>query len=270
MEHSSVMTTTRFDGRVALVTGGVSGIGRACVERFLDDGASVVVGDLNDGACAALEAEFAGRVVAQCCDVTVEADVESLCSLAIARFGRLDVVIANAGRGSFGMITEHSADDFRAIVDLCLNGVFLTMKHAGRVMSDGGAIVAISSLNGVQPSAGMSAYCAAKAGVVMLARVAAMELGARGIRVNAVGPGLIETPATGTFFSLPGMVDEFVENTTVGRHGSPDEVAGLVAWLASDEARFVSGSFHLIDGGASTKRYPDIPGAIDRAMSAGA
>lgn len=269
VEHSPAMTT-RFDGRVALVTGGVSGIGRACVQRFLDDGASVVVGDINDVACAALEAEFAGRVAAQRCDVTVEADVESLSTLALTRFGRLDVAVANAGRGGYALIDELAADEFRAIVDVCLSGVFLTMKHAGRVMSDGGAIVAISSLNGVQPSAGMSAYCAAKAGVIMLTQVVAMELGARGIRVNAVGPGLIETPATGTFFALPGIVDEFAQNTTVGRHGSPDEVAGLVAWLASDEARFVSGSFHLIDGGASTKRYPDIPGAIARAIGAGA
>lgn len=257
---------SRFDGRVALVTGGASGIGRACVQRFLDDGATVVVGDLNADACAALEAEFGGRVAAQRCDVTMEADIEALSALAIERFGRLDVAVANAGRGTFGLITEHPADEFRAIVDLCLTGVFLTIKHTGRVMADGGSIVAISSLNGVQPSAGMSAYCAAKAGVIMLTQVAAMELGGRGVRVNAVGPGLIETPATGTFFSLPGVVDEFVENTTVGRHGSPGEVAGLVAWLASDEARFVSGSFHLIDGGASTKRYPDIPGAINRAM----
>lgn len=262
--------TTRFDARVALVTGGVSGIGRACVERFLADGANVVVGDLNDVACAALEAEFGGRVAAQRCDVTVEADVESLSTLAVTRFGRLDVAVANAGRGGFAIIDELAADEFRAIVDVCLSGVFLTMKHAARVMADGGAIVAISSLNGVQPSAGMSAYCAAKAGVIMLTQVAAMELGARGIRVNAVGPGLIETPATGTFFALPGIVEEFAENTTLGRHGSPDEVAGLVAWLASDEARFVSGSFHLIDGGASTKRYPDLPGAIARAMGAGA
>ena len=258
--------TSRFDGRVALVTGGASGIGRACVQRFLSDGASVVVGDVNESACIALEAEFDGRVAAMRCDVTVEADVEALCALAINRFGRLDVGLANAGRGTFAMIAEHSADEFRAVVDLCLTGVFLTFKHTGRVMADNGSIVAISSLNGVQPSAGMSAYCAAKAGVIMLTQVAAMEFGARGIRVNAVGPGLIETPATGTFFSLPGVVDEFVDNTTVGRHGSPEDVAGLVAWLSSDEARFVSGSFHLIDGGAATKRYPDIPGAINRVM----
>jgi NAD(P)-dependent dehydrogenase (short-subunit alcohol dehydrogenase family) len=252
--------------KVALVTGGASGIGRACVARFVADGYRVVVGDLHDDALAALVDDFGESVSVRRCNVTVEADLELLCAHAIDAFGRLDVAVANAGRGTFGMIVDHPVDEFRAIVDLCLTGVFLTIKHAGRVMVDGGAIVNISSLNGTQPSSGMSAYCAAKAGVIMLTEVAAMELGGRGIRVNAVGPGLIETPATGTFFSLPGVVDEFIENTTVGRHGAPAEVAALVAWLASDEARFVSGSLYRVDGGASTKRYPDIPAAIRRAQ----
>jgi NAD(P)-dependent dehydrogenase (short-subunit alcohol dehydrogenase family) len=253
-------------GKVALVTGGASGIGRACVARFVADGYRVIVGDLNDENLARVVDECGDAVSVRRCDVTVEADIEMLCAHAIEVFGRLDVAVANAGRGTFGMIVDHSVEEFRSVVDLCLTGVFLTIKHAGRVMSDGGAIVTISSLNGTQPSSGMSAYCAAKAGVIMLTEVAAMELGGRGIRVNAVGPGLIETPATGTFFALPGVVDEFVENTTLGRHGAPSEVAALVAWLASDESRFVSGSFHRIDGGASTKRYPNIPAAIRRAQ----
>ena len=260
------MITTEALRRVALVTGGASGIGRACVTRFVNDGYCVVVGDLHDENLAAVSDEFGDAVSVQRCDVTIEADLEMLSAHAIDHFGRLDVAVANAGRGAFGMIVDHSVDEFRSIVDLCLTGVFLTIKHTGRVMADGGSIVTISSLNGTQPSRGMSAYCAAKAGVIMLTEVAAMELGGRGIRVNAVGPGLIETPATGTFFGLPGVVDEFIENTTLGRHGSPSEVAALVAWLASSESRFVSGSFHRIDGGASTMRYPDIPAAIQRAL----
>ncbi len=261
------MTTAEVPRRIALVTGGASGIGRACVTRFVADGYAVVVGDLHDENLAAVADEFGDAVSVQRCDVTIESDLELLCAHTIDHFGRLDVAVANAGRGTFGLIVDHSADEFRAIVDLCLTGVFLTIKHAGRVMADGGSIVTISSLNGTQPSRGMSAYCAAKAGVIMLTEVAAMELGPRGIRVNAVGPGLIETPATGTFFALPGVVEEFVENTTLGRHGSPNEVAALVAWLASDESRFVSGSFHRVDGGASTMRYPDIPAAIRRASA---
>lgn len=259
-----------LEDRVALVTGGASGIGRACVARFVADGARVVVGDLNEPGLASLDNEFGDAVATLRCDVTSEADMEALCALGVKRFGGLDIAVANAGRGTFGMITEHSADDFRSILDLCITGVFLTIKHAGRVLRDNGSIVTISSLNGVQPSAGMSAYCTAKAGVIMLTKVAAMELGPRGIRVNAVGPGLIETPATGTFFALPGVVAEFTENTTLGRHGSPEEVAAMVAWLAGDESRFVTGSYQLIDGGASTRRYPDIPGALSRMQASAA
>jgi len=132
------------------------------------------------------------------------------------------------------------------------------------MMRDGGSIVNIASLNAIQPSAGMAAYCAAKAGVVMFTQVAAMELGSRGIRVNAVGPGLVETTATSPFFMLPGVVEEFVENTTVGRFAQPADVANLVAFLVGDESTFVSGSFHLVDGGASTKRYPNLPAAFER------
>lgn len=253
-----------MNDRVALVTGGASGIGRACVTRLVAEGAKVVIGDLDQAGLDGLVAEFGDQVAVRRCDVTVEADVASLVALAVERFGGLDVAVANAGRGAYSPITEHDAEVFRSILDLCVTGVFLTIKHCGQVMNDGGSIITISSLNGVQPSAGMSAYCTAKAGVIMLTKVAAMELGARGIRVNAVGPGLIETPATGTFFAVPGVVEEFEENTTLGRHGAPSEVAALVAWLASDESRFVTGAYHLIDGGASNKRYPDLPTAFAR------
>ena len=256
-------TATRFVGKVALVTGAASGIGLAVAARLLAEGARVIGADLSLSGLDTLSAEYGDRLVATICDVTDEASIAAAAGLA-ADLGGLDIAVANAGAGTFGMIVEHSADDWRRIIDLCLTGVFLTVKHAGAVMNDGGSIVTIASLNAIQPSAGMSAYCAAKAGVVMFSKVAAMELGERGIRVNSVGPGLIETNATSSFFSLPAIVDEFVTNTTVGRFGQPVEVAGLVAYLCSDEASFISGSFHSIDGGAQTRRYPDLPGAFTR------
>jgi NAD(P)-dependent dehydrogenase (short-subunit alcohol dehydrogenase family) len=262
-----VVGVRRLEDKVALVTGAASGIGRGITERFLAEGAKVVAADIDAEGLAHLvdlPAASSQTLVVSRCDVTDEGDVATTCDLAVSRFGGLDVTVANAGKGAFAPIVDHDLDEWRDVVDLCLTGVFLTVKHAGRVMRDGGSIVTIASLNAVQPSAGMSAYCAAKAGVVAFSRVAAMELGGRGIRVNAIAPGLVETTATGTIFALPGVVEEFVENTTVGRFAQPADVASLAVFLASDESTFVSGSMYLVDGGASTKRYPDLPAAIER------
>ena len=258
-----------LDGKVALVTGAASGIGRAITERFVAGGARVVAGDIDDAGLATLVEQHGDRVVAAHCDVTDEDQVAALADAATA-LGGLDIAVANAGRGAFAMLVEHPVETFREIVDLCLTGVFLTIKHTGRVMRDGGSLITISSLNGIQPSAGMSAYCAAKAGVAMLTKVAAMELGDRGIRVNAIAPGLVETAATGAFFMVPGVVEEFAENTTLGRFAQPAEIAELAAFLASDRSSFISGTYQLIDGGASTKRYPDLPGAFARLGGAAA
>lgn len=259
----------RLGGQVALVTGAAAGIGRAITERLVRDGAQVIAGDIDDVGLSALVADLGEQVVAVHCDVTDESSVEALVARADA-LGGLDIAVANAGRGAYSLLTEHPLGEWQAIMDLCLTGVFLTVKHAGRVMHDGGSIVTISSLNGIQPSAGMAAYCTAKAGVVMLTRVAAMELGARGIRVNTVAPGLVETNATSGFWMVPGVVEEFVENTTLGRFAQPSDIADLVAFLVGPESTFISGSLHSVDGGASTKRYPDLPGAFRRLGEPGA
>jgi len=253
-------------GRTALVTGAAAGIGRAITERLVADGATVIACDIDEAALATLSSALGSSVIATRCDVTDESSVAALCDLAVRR-GGLDVAVANAGKGSFGAIVDQPLAAWQEIIDLCLTGVFLTIKHAGRVMNDGGSIIAIASLNAIQPAAGMSAYCTAKAGVAMLTKVAAMELGQRRIRVNTVAPGLVETAATSAFWELPGVVEEFVENTTVGRHGRPIDVANMVAFLAGDESTFVSGGFHTVDGGASTKRYPDLPAAMARLES---
>lgn len=249
--------------RTALVTGAASGIGKAITDRLVRNGARVIAGDIDDVGLTALREQHGDRVVTQFCDVTDEASVAALADLA-APFGGLDMAVANAGRGAYSPVVEHPLETWREIIDLCLTGVFLTIKHAGRCMNDGGSIVTIASLNAIQPAEGMSAYCAAKAGAAMLTRVAAMELGHRRIRVNTVAPGLVQTAATGTFFAIPGVVDEFVENTTVGRFAQPDDIADLVSFLLGPESTFVSAGFYSVDGGASTKRYPDLPGAFAR------
>jgi NAD(P)-dependent dehydrogenase (short-subunit alcohol dehydrogenase family) len=249
--------------RTALVTGAASGIGRAVTDRLVRNGAFVIAGDIDRAALASLQDQHGDRVLTQHCDVTDEASVAALADRSVA-LGGLDMAVANAGKGAYSPIVDHTLETWREIIDLCLTGVFLTLKHAGRCMNDGGSMVTIASLNAIQPAEGMSAYCAAKAGATMLSQVAAMELGHRRIRVNTVAPGLVQTAATGTFFALPGVVDEFVENTTVGRFGQPDDIADLVSFLLGPESTFISAGFYSVDGGASTRRYPDLPGALAR------
>lgn len=249
----------RLAGKVALVTGAASGIGLATARRLAAEGALIVAGDVNAEGLAALEAELGDAARVRHCDVTVEADVASLATLAGQVFGRLDIVVANAGAGTFAPLISHPLVEWQRIIDLCLTGVFLTIKHGGHAMvehGNGGSIVTIASLNGVQAAQGMGAYCAAKSAAIMLSNVAALELGPHGIRSNAVAPGLIETNATAGMFAVPGLVEEFVENAPIGRYGQPDDIAALVAWLVSDEASFITGTTQNIDGGAQTGRYP--------------
>ena len=259
----------RFEGRTALVTGGASGIGRATVQRLVSEGAEVVVGDTDEAGLSALVDEMGDAVEARRCDVTSEGDVERLATTTVERFGGLQVAFVNAGIGSAQRLVDADLEQWRQVMDVNLTGAFLTIKHAARHMDDGGAIVATASLNSVQVGPGMGAYCASKAGLAMLVQVAALELGGRGIRVNAVGPGFVRTPLTEGAFDLPPIVEGYVENTPLGRHGNPEEIAGLVAYLASDEASYISGSLMLIDGAAHTMKYPDVAGILDDVLGGG-
>lgn len=256
----------RLTDSTAYVTGAASGIGRAITAAFIAEGARVVAADIDADGLESVAAELGDAVVTDTADVTDEASVAASIARAVDAVGPLDIVVANAGRGAYSPVVGHELAEWQGILDLCLTGVFLTIKHGAPAMRDGGSIITISSLSAIQPAEGMAAYCAAKAGVVALTRVAAMELGRRGVRVNAIGPGLVQTAASAAFWELPGVVDEFIENTTVGRFAQPSDVAAMAVFLASDESTFVSGSFQSVDGGASTKRYPDLPGAIARAM----
>jgi len=249
-------------GKVALVTGGASGIGLAATRRFVRDGIVVVVGDVNDEALESVRVELGVAVRTLRCDVSQESDVEALASLAIDEFGGLDIAFANAGIGASSAIVDIDIAEWTRVLQVNLVGSVLTIKHAARRMGPGGSIVVTASLNAVQPGLGLSAYCASKAGTKMLVEVAALELGSAGIRVNAIGPGLVRTGLTEGAWLLPSIIDEYRENTPLDRYSSPEEIANLVAFLSSDEAAFISGSFYLIDGGAHTMRYPDIPTKI--------
>ena len=256
----------RFTDRVAVVTGGAAGIGLATVRRFVAEGARVVVGDLDDARLAAVTDELGASVRTVHADVTVEDDVAALAATAVDAFGRLDVAFANAGIGDLTPIRALDPARWMRVVEVNLLGPALTVKHAAAHMPDGGAIVITASLNAVQPALAMSAYCTAKAGAARLAKVAAMELGPQGIRVNAVGPGLVQTDLTGAMWSIPGAVEDFAENAPLGIGVTPDDIAATVAFLASDDARMISGHLHLVDGAAHTMRYPDLPGHVAAAF----
>ena len=255
----------RLGGKVAVITGAASGIGRATAQRLVGEGAEVVAGDLDEAGLTSLADELGDAVVGVPCDVTVEADVERLAQTAVDSHGRLDVAFANAGVGSIEPVVDIDVEQWQRVLDVNLTGPMLTIKHAARRMTNGGSIVVTASLNAVQPGRGMGAYCTSKAGVAMLVQVAALELGPVGIRVNAIAPGLVRTPLTELSWALPAIADGYVENTPVGRYASPEEIAGLVAYLASDEASFVSGSLLLIDGAAHTMKYPDLLGIVSSA-----
>jgi 3-oxoacyl-[acyl-carrier protein] reductase len=238
--------------RTAVVVGGASGIGRAVAHALASDGCRVTVADRNTDGARAVAAEIGEPHTAATVEVTDEDSVRALFEHA----DTLDAVVNTAGYSGVGLITDLAVEDFRSVVDVCLTGAFLVIKHAAPRLHDGGALVSLSSLNARQPAAAMSAYCAAKAGLSMLTQVAALELAPRGIRVNAVAPGFVHTPLTEPATQIPGVLDEYLENTPLGRAGTPDEIADAVMFLC--KAPWLTGEVLDLNGGAHMKRYPDI------------
>lgn len=244
--------------RHAVVVGGASGIGEATAHVLAQAGWRVTVADLT-----AVESEPApggapgleSRIV----DVTDEASVEALFAGTAP-----DLVVNTAGVSTLGLVTDHDTAEFRRVLDVCLTGAFLVFKHGGRVVRDGGAMVTIASLNARQPGRGMAAYCAAKAGLISLAQVAALELGERGVRVNTVSPGFLVTPLTEPVLQIPGLADEYAENSLTEHLGTAEDVARAVMFLA--ESGWMTGEDLAIDGGAQHRRYPDVLGLATKAF----
>ncbi|WP_235497647.1 MULTISPECIES: SDR family NAD(P)-dependent oxidoreductase [unclassified Frankia] len=256
----------REAGRVAVVLGGASGIGRATAEVLAAHGYQVVVAD-RDGTLAAEVASGLGRPhESATADVTDEASVAGLFDGVHDRLGRLDAVVNSAGIGSLGLIADQSLEEFRAVVDVSLTGGFLVAKHAGRHLGRGGVLVSLSSLNARQPGVGLAAYCSAKAGLSMLTQVAALEFAERGIRVNAIAPGLVTTPLTAPAAAIPGITEDYLANTPLGRAGTPEEIAQAALYLCSDAAAWITGEILDINGGAHMLRYPNMLTHLARAF----
>lgn len=240
-----------IEGRVAVITGAASGMGLATAERFIAEGASVVIADFNaDNGQAAAE-RLGDRCRFTRCDVAVEDDVAAAIALATDVFGRLDIVFNNAGvGGAFGPITDLKADDWDTTFAILTKGVFLGTKHAARVMIDqgsGGSIINTASIAGQGGGAGPQAYSAAKAAVINLTKTTAVELAPHGIRVNAISPGLIYTPLmhSGDIDDADRVMEAF---QPLKVRGDGAHIAGAALWLAGDDSAFVSGEQITVDG----------------------
>jgi len=255
----------RFAGKVAAVTGAASGIGLAITERLAAEGARIVATDVNAEALDRLQATLGTGVATLKADVTVEDDMAAMVETAVGRFGGLDLAFNVAGASRPGYILDLDEADWDFTVDLCLKGVFLAMKHEARAMTKpadgrapGGAIVNIASLNAHVPMHAGAAYATAKAGVEMLTRNGALELAPKGVRVNAVLPGLVETPLTRAHFADPERLSAFEARIPMGRPAQPAEIAGPALYLASADAAYVSGASLLVDGAWAVSGYPDM------------
>ncbi len=250
--------TGRLDGKVAVITGGASGMGAATVRRFVAEGAKVVIADLQEDRGMELVAELGDDNVSFArVDVTQEVDVAGAVAEAVDRFGRLDVMFNNAGfGGARGPIESISVEDYDITMDVLLKGVFLGIKHAAPVMKaqGSGSIINTSSGAGVQAGETPHLYAVAKAAVIHLTKSTALELGANGIRVNAICPGVIATPlAFGGKTLRPDQIDKADAKLgpyqPIGRIGKPDDIANYALFLASDESTFITGTAQLVDGG---------------------
>jgi 3alpha(or 20beta)-hydroxysteroid dehydrogenase len=228
------------------VTGGASGIGRATAERFAHAGAGVVIGDRDDA--SAIATQLDGLAVRA--DVSIEQDVARLMQAASERFGRIDVAINNAGVGTTEWLPEMDEEALDLNLDVNFKGVVWGIKHAARFMDNGGSIINTASIAALFGSPGYTAYAASKAAIVSVTKTAALELAPRGIRVNCVCPGTVDTPMSeGDDVELEMAIADKIH--PLGRIARPEEIAALFHYLASDESSFITGQAIAIDGGMS-------------------
>lgn len=239
----------RFDGKVAIVTGGASGIGLATARRLASEGALVTIADLDPEKAKASASELvkagAPDSLGVKCDVASESDVIASVAQTLERFGRFDALVNNAGLMVFKPLEEQTGEDWRRVLSVDLLGAFYFIKQAFLHMKKGGTIVNVSSIHAVETTPLVSAYAAAKAALVSLTRSASLEGAARGIRVNAILPGAVDTPM---LWNNPNVKSglEHIDRRSLGK---PEDIAATIAFLLAEEAEFVRGSYLIVDGG---------------------
>lgn len=250
----------QLEGKVAVVTGGASGIGEGIARRFVAEGARVVIGDIQDDAGQEVAGSLGDAATYVHCDVTSEDDVAALVAAAPDRFGRLDIMVNNAGAiGARGSILDITTADWDATMNLLLRSVFFGMRYAGRLLVDqgeGGSIISTASIAAHSPGNGPHVYGTAKAGIVHLTRRVALELGEQRIRVNAICPGGIVTPlvldaAGADADAVESIAELLAAMRPYPMPGYPSDVAAAAVWLASGDSEFVTGQAITVDGGES-------------------
>ena len=256
----------RLEGKTALITGGASGIGEACVRLFIEEGARVVIADILDVDGRRLAEEFGESALFVHTDVVRESDIEAAVNQAVENYGRLDCIINNAGTdGVYGRIEDLSLEKYDQAMAVLLRGVVLGMKHAARVMKPhgSGSIISTSSVAGIITGMGDHTYSAAKAAINQLTRSVATELGLSGVRVNCICPGVTATPIFSKVMRMsPEQANQapeiikaaFTDFQPIRRTGLPEDIAQAAVWLASDESSFVTGHSLVVDGGLSIGR----------------
>ena len=245
-----------LDGRICIVTGGAQGIGEACARRFAREGAVVVLADVDDTKGQALAAELQASFFH--CDVGSSADVQSLVKQTLAAHGRIDVLVNNAGIFRAADFLDVTEADFDAVLRVNLKGAFLVGQAVAREMAStgGGSIINMSSVNGVVAIPNIASYNVSKGGINQLTRVMALALADKGIRVNAVAPGTIATElAARAVLTSTEAKQKILSRTPLKRLGTPEEIADVVAFLASDAASYMTGEIVVADGGRMALNY---------------
>ena len=243
----------RFAGQVVLITGAASGIGAATARRFVAEGARVMLADMNEDGGRTLARELGSDAAFHPVDVRQREQVDTLVEATVARLGRLDVLFNNAGIGGYGRTPDIDPEIWRIILEVDLFSIFYGCRAAIPHLraGGGGSIINTASISGIGGDYGLAAYNAAKGGVVNYTRALAIDHARDNIRVNAVCPGPIDTPLAGPLLSSPKIMAEYQRLVPMGRVGRPEEIASVVAFLASDDASYVTGAILVADGGVT-------------------
>jgi NAD(P)-dependent dehydrogenase (short-subunit alcohol dehydrogenase family) len=260
----------QLDGKVVFVTAGATGIGLGCARAVVEGGGKVMICARREDTLRDAAGSLGENAAWVACDVTDDASVDAAVAATLERFGRLDAAVNSAGTGTVGPLLKTETSEFLRVMDTNLTGAFRCVRAESRAMVEGGggSIVNVSSIAGALTHPWMSPYCVSKAGLDMLTRCAADELGEHGIRVNSVLPGVVRTPMAAALSEVPISRDEYLSLMPISRIGEPEDVGRLVAFLLSDDASWITGQLIAVDGGHTIRKGPNLVPLFKQAMSA--